>query len=64
MYAGSPLVVSLLKVLYFSDDFLNSSASFWATPTISRIWESLVYLVDHLPEVRRLFYLFRAMDLT
>ena len=37
MQAGYPLVVSLLEVLDFLDDFLKSSARFWATTTRDRI---------------------------
>ena len=54
MYSGSLLVEYRLDVLNFSDDFLESSASFWATPTRARIWSSLRSLLGHLPDVGRL----------
>ena len=37
MYDGLTLVVSLLEVLDFSDDFLESYARFCSTPTRIRI---------------------------
>ena len=47
IYAGSPFVVSLLEVLDFSYDFLESYASFWDTPTRVRILASLESVVYH-----------------
>ena len=64
IYAGSLLVVSLLEVLNFSDDFLESYSIFWDTHNRASIWASLVSLVDHLPEVRRFVYFFSSMDIT
>ena len=42
-------------MLDFSDDLLESSASFFSNPTRSSIWASLVSLLDHFPEVRRFY---------
>ena len=58
--AGFPFVDSLIG---FSEGFLESQAILQATPTRSRIFAFLRYLLGHITQVRRLLYLFRAIDL-
>ena len=60
MYAGSTFVDYMLDLC----DVCFESTSFWATPTRAIVCAYLGSLVNQLLEGIRLFYLFRAADLS